>query len=58
MPRGAVVAGHVIAWTQNGQVLGLNAEDRGVDIGTYERIVENGGPERDEQLMVIFLYPD
>jgi len=52
IPRGAVVARYVLAWTQNGQVL----DNDGQCIGTYERLVENGGPEHDEQCMVVMLY--
>lgn len=54
IPRGAVVAGHAIGWTQHGRVL----TDAGRDIGTYERVVEYGGPARDEQRMIVALYPE
>ena len=51
IPRGAVVGGKTIAWTQNGQV--LDAEGR--FIGTYERTVESGGDGGKQQEMLVHL---
>jgi len=52
VPDGAVVGGHTISWTQNGQVI----DDEGEFIGTYERIVEFGGESRREQKMHVYLF--
>ena len=51
IPRGAVVEGVEIAWTQNGQVTGIG----GQMIGTYDRLVEFGGASGKEQQMLIFV---
>lgn len=51
IPRGAVIAGHTIAWTQNGQVL----TESGEFIAVYARLSEFGGTSRREQKMVVFL---
>lgn len=50
IPRGADINGKKVAWTQNGLV----TSDDGVDIGTYERLVEFGGASGKEQKMLIF----
>lgn len=50
IPRGAVVCGHTIDWTQNGIV-----SSRGARIGTYERLVEFGGANHREQKMLVFV---
>ena len=54
VPRGANVAGHTIAWTQNSQVL---TED-GTDIGSYKRTIEFGGKAKNEQKMIVYIRPD
>ncbi len=51
IPRGATVAGHIIAWTQNGLV----TSDQGQYVGTYERLVEFGGVDHREQKILIFV---
>lgn len=48
IPRGAVVAGHSITWTQHGIV---SAEERMV--GTYDRLVECGGKDGLDQAMLV-----
>lgn len=50
VPRGAAVGGALIGWTQNGQVLGKGGEM----LGTYERIEEWSGPERDGHEMRVY----
>ena len=50
IPRGAAIDGVAIAWTQNGMVTGAG----GVDLGTYERLVEFGGASGREHKMLIF----
>lgn len=59
VPYGAVVAGREIGWTQNGQVIAKKPGDTlghfGDDIGTYDRLVEFGGPERKEHKMLVFV---
>jgi len=50
VPRGAVVNGKTIAWTQHGIVTSQKSKD----IGTYERTVEFGGVGRKEQKMLVF----
>lgn len=51
IPRGAEVAGHKIAWTQNGVV----TDNTGKIIGTYERLVEFGGESGREQQMIVYI---
>jgi hypothetical protein len=51
VPRGAVVGDHMITYTQSGVV----TADFGDEIGTYQRLVEFGGPDRTLQQMVVFL---
>ncbi len=51
IPRGAVISGHTVVWTQNGVV---TAEGGGI-IGTYHRVVECGGPSGQDQKMLVFL---
>jgi hypothetical protein len=51
IPRGAVVNGKSIAWTQHGLV----TSDAGEQIGTYERTVEFGGESGRAQAMLIFV---
>jgi hypothetical protein len=51
IPRGAVIEGVEIAWTQNGQVTGVG----GKMIGTYDRLVEFGGTSCNEQQMLVFV---
>lgn len=51
IPRGAVVNGYAIGWTQNGQVLSVDGEM----IGVYDRILEYGGESEKEQQMLVFL---
>lgn len=53
VPRGVVVAGYSIEWTQNGVV---NFRDNDY-FGTYDRLVDRGGEEGDEHLMLIYLDP-
>ena len=51
IPRGALIEGAEIAWTQNGMVSG----SKGENIGTYERLVEFGGASGKEQQMLVFV---
>lgn len=50
IPRGAVIEGNVIEWTQNGVVVA-----GGKDIGVYERLLEFGGTNRQDHKMIIFV---
>jgi|WetSurSiteA1Bulk_404760.scaffolds.fasta_scaffold61021_2 hypothetical protein len=50
IPRGAIIQGHRIAWTQNGVV----TSEAGEMIGTYERLVEFG-PEDLQQMIVYYI---
>ena len=50
IPRGAVVDGETIAWTQHGCV----TSDSGKMVGTYERVVEFGGESGKEQVMFVY----
>ncbi len=56
IPRGAQILGYEIRWTQNGQVIARGPSGN-EDIGTYDRLVENGGVGGKEQKMIIYLYP-
>lgn len=49
IPRGYKVNGVEIGWTQNGLVVGINKEN----LGTYERTLEYGGPNKDEHEMIV-----
>ena len=49
VPRGHCVNGIEIGWTQHGIVTGVNREN----LGTYTRLQEFGGPDRDEHVMLI-----
>jgi hypothetical protein len=51
IPEGAIIEGTEIAWTQNGQVTGVD----GKMIGTYDRLVEFGGASGKEQQMLVFV---
>ncbi|MCR4281403.1 MAG: hypothetical protein NUV88_03675 [Candidatus Kaiserbacteria bacterium] len=52
IPRGAIVDGKTIAWTQNGQVV----DDQGNMIGTYDRTIEFGGDSGKQQEMLVHLF--
>ena len=52
VPRGAVVGRYEIDWTQNGTV----QTKAGEMVGTYERIVEFGGPGRNQHVMNVYLF--
>ncbi len=49
VPRGHSVNGIQIGWTQHGLVTGVD----GQNLGTYTRLQEFGGPDRDEHVMLI-----
>jgi len=51
VPRGPVLDGKPIAWTQNGVV----NDSEGKMIGTYERTVEFGGDTGKRQQILVFL---
>jgi hypothetical protein len=51
IPRGAIIEGVPIGWTQHGMVIGTNSEP----IGTYERMVEFGGKDQTDQEILIFV---
>lgn len=51
VPRGTVVDGKTIAWTQNGMV----TSQSGDEIGVYERLVEFGGKTGRQQQMLVFV---
>lgn len=53
VPHGVKVLGYEIVWTQHGMV---NAKDRNGQttmIGTYQRVLEWGGPNKDKHVLVI-----
>jgi len=50
IPRGAVIDGETIAWTQNGDVI----SESGKTIGSYDRVV-GGGERGREQMMIIYM---
>ena len=51
-PHGAVLGEAAVSHAQNGIV----ASVRGDTVGTYERLVEWGGPNRDEHMMLVWAY--
>lgn len=54
VPRGAIVAGQEIGWTQHGMVTSKD----GRQIGTYERVIDSTGGTGEENLMLVFLFPE
>jgi hypothetical protein len=50
-PAGAKIGGHAIGRTQNGEIV----SDKGESLGTYTRILENGGDSKKKQRMIVFL---
>jgi hypothetical protein len=54
IPSGARVLDQEIQWTQNGMVTTTSGKF-GESIGTYERLVDSGGPEGNEQKMLVYL---
>jgi hypothetical protein len=68
VPTGASVLGNEIAWTQHGLVQAKRGEQpaniggnmflgKTEDIGTYDRLVEFGGESGNEQMLIVYLYP-
>ncbi len=53
VPRGAIVNSREIAWTQHGMV----RDSCGTVIGYYERLVEWGGDDKQDQVMLIAMLP-
>lgn len=51
IPRGAVIKGHSIGWTQNGIV----TSEQGQTIGVYERLIEFGGDGGRDQKILVFV---
>lgn len=51
VPRGAVVNGEEITWTQNGQV-----HTPGGQIGVYERLMEFGGVSNSSHKMIVYVH--
>lgn len=51
IPRGAVINGNSISWTQHGIVTSAKGEMMGI----YERLVEFGGISGKEQKMLVFI---
>lgn len=59
VPRGAVIGGHKIIWTQHGKIM-TGEEGKpwsGKHIGYYQRLIEFGGKDQDEHLMLAYLRP-
>lgn len=50
IPRGVVVGGETIAWTQHGVV----NNESGQMVGVYDRVVEFGGKSGREQVMIVY----
>ena len=53
VPAGVAVAGRMIRWTQHGFVRTRNSDT----VGTYDRLVDCGGPNGDEQVMLVYISP-
>ncbi|MEK7463548.1 MAG: hypothetical protein AAB610_00280 [Patescibacteria group bacterium] len=51
-PRGTVLGRIQIGWTQNGVVRTDDSED----VGTYERLIDQGGESGKEHKMLIFIH--
>ena len=49
IPRGAIIDGIAIVWTQHGIIIGENGEA----LGYYDRMREFGGDNHDEHAMLI-----
>lgn len=54
VPRGAIILGREIAWTQHGRVVAEGGEM----IGTYQRLIEFGGPDGVTQKMRVYVKAD
>jgi len=54
IPIGARIMDYEIGWTQHDLVTASGGEI----IGTYDRLVENGGETKEEQIMIIYFDPD
>lgn len=50
IPRGAMLNGQEIGWTQHGIVTSVNGEQ----LGFYDRLLEFGGDDGQEQLMIVY----
>lgn len=50
-PLGAQIGGHTIGRAQNGEIV----SDKGESLGTYTRLLENGGESKTKQQMIAFL---
>lgn len=51
IPYGAEIGGHKVGWTQNGIV----SNEKGEMIGTYDRLMEWGGEDKNEHCMIVFI---
>ncbi len=51
VPSGAMILGHEVVWTQDGMVQTAERE-----IGTYQRLLEFGGDNHDEQVMLCHIF--
>ncbi|MFA6097486.1 MAG: hypothetical protein WC788_07715 [Candidatus Paceibacterota bacterium] len=54
IPRGARILEYEIGWTQHDLVTAIGGEI----IGTYDRLIENGGETKKEQVMIVYFDPD
>lgn len=50
IPDGATSGGYQVGWTQGGLITGTGGER----LGTYQRVVDCGGPTFDKQSILIF----
>jgi hypothetical protein len=52
-PRGAVLLGHEVGWIQNGEISSVE----GVRLGSFDRVVVNGGADRLDHKILVYLNP-
>lgn len=51
IPRGVVLEGHEIGWTQHGVVSSTDGET----MGNYDRMIEFGGEDGKQQRMIVYM---
>lgn len=53
VPHGVRLLGYEIVWTQHGMVTARDKDGQSTMLGTYQRVVEWGGPQKDKHVLVI-----
>ena len=56
IPRGVVLLGYKIVWTQHGRVIAEDATGKDTEIGIYQRVIEFGGPGKDQHSILVAVF--